>query len=70
MTEAQKELKLSGYNIKNQNCGRDKNGAFHCECGQCKTLLSETKQNHSPVTDLIQRITAEESTCDMLEDKL
>lgn len=26
--------------------------------------------DHSSVTDLIQRITAEESTCDMLEDKL
>lgn len=27
-----------GYAIKSPNCGRDKNGKFHCTCGKCNPL--------------------------------
>jgi len=26
------------YEINSPNCGRDKNGVFHCVCGRCKPI--------------------------------
>ena len=26
------------YEVNSPNCGRDKNGVFHCVCGRCKPI--------------------------------
>ena len=26
------------YEVNSPNCGRDKNGVFHCVCGKCKPI--------------------------------
>lgn len=34
---------MKSYKINGQNCGRDKNGVFHCVCGKCKETDSAAK---------------------------
>ncbi len=31
----------SHFIIKGSKCGRDKNGTFHCQCGECTEKLNE-----------------------------
>lgn len=37
---------MKSYKINGQDCGRDKNGVFHCVCGKCKETDSAAKGNH------------------------
>ena len=30
----------TGYNIASPDCGRDRNGVFHCECGNCTERIN------------------------------
>lgn len=34
------------YDIKSPNCGRDKNGVFHCRCGKCKSFEIDQNRNN------------------------
>lgn len=34
---------MKSYEINGRNCGRDKNGVFHCVCGKCKETDSAAK---------------------------
>lgn len=34
---------MKSYKINGQDCGRDKNGVFHCVCGKCKETGSAAK---------------------------
>ena len=36
-----------GYKINSPNCGRDKNGVFHCKCGKCEPLFPKTSNDRS-----------------------
>lgn len=31
---------MVGHRIYGANCGRDKNGVFHCVCGKCEPILT------------------------------
>lgn len=37
---------MKSYEINGQDCGRDKNGVFHCVCGKCKETDSAAKGDH------------------------
>lgn len=40
-----KKNRVSGNNIESHNCGRDKKGIFHCECGKCNPSSIEISDN-------------------------
>lgn len=35
------------YKIEGEQCGRDKNGVFHCECGKCEPLRTNKSKDGS-----------------------
>lgn len=37
-TKLQERQRVQGFEIKSPYCGRDKNGIYHCFCGNCGPL--------------------------------
>lgn len=44
------------YEIKSPLCGRDRDGIFHCECGNCKSISPDgnNKISHSEISELVK----------------
>lgn len=38
---------MKAYLINSPECGRDKNGVFHCVCGKCRVIGSATESENS-----------------------